>query len=179
MLKMGVNEQLEELVNSKFTEETLKTILIKHFGGKVVGNVNFENQGGTAKGDSYLSTVNKLKVKGEVDGSAKSVDVIVKSLPQNIARRKTYRSVEFFTNEINFYEQVSNSIVHINNYKHFQSFSNNVKQKTKERSAQYLLYPMESLPRRPLGWILEKSTHALAIINSLIYFLIIITLQKN
>lgn len=32
--------------------------------------------------------------------------VVVKSIPKNIARRKTYRSTEFFETEINFYTKV-------------------------------------------------------------------------
>lgn len=36
-----------------------------------------------------------------------SVDLIIKSLPSNIGRRKSFRSTDFFRNEIAFYEHVS------------------------------------------------------------------------
>lgn len=60
----------------------------------------------SGKGDSYLSQVNKIKIRGTVDGTEKEVSIVVKSLPKNIGRRKTYRSAEFFHNEIMFYTKV-------------------------------------------------------------------------
>ncbi|CAH0598422.1 unnamed protein product [Chrysodeixis includens] len=61
----------------------------------------------TGKGDSYLSEVIRIRLHG-TDRRFKPnyVQVILKSIPKNVARRLTFRSAEFFKNEIGFYEKV-------------------------------------------------------------------------
>ncbi|XP_034176256.1 uncharacterized protein LOC117602401 [Osmia lignaria lignaria] len=93
-------------VSSHFTEETLKNILCTVHNGTEVNVLSWNFGQASAKGDNYLSTVNKIKVNGIVDGKEIQVSLVVKSLPQNIGRRNTYRSVDFFHNEIIFYTQV-------------------------------------------------------------------------
>lgn len=95
-------------VSDKFTEEVLADVLRRACNGKVqLTDWNFGE--GFAKGDSYLSTVNKGKLYGIVDGNPRQqvqVNFVVKSIPKNVGRRKTFRSGEFFRNEIIFYTKV-------------------------------------------------------------------------
>lgn len=47
----------------------------------------------------------------QIDGERKNEDTfqintVIKSIPKNVGRRKTFRSDDFFRNEINFYEHV-------------------------------------------------------------------------
>jgi len=96
-------------VSDKFTEELLTDILCKESNGKKVQLTDWDFGEGFAKGDSYLSIVNKGKIYGIIDGDPQQhvqVNFVVKSIPKNIGRRKTFRSAEFFRNEIIFYTKV-------------------------------------------------------------------------
>ncbi|KAJ8708561.1 hypothetical protein PYW08_009943 [Mythimna loreyi] len=66
----------------------------------------------TGKGDSYLSELIRIKIHG-VDRNKvpNHIQVILKNIPKNVARRLTFRSHEFFRNEINFYEKVLPSLL--------------------------------------------------------------------
>ena len=99
------NTKLEE-VSKRFTEETLKNILCTIHKGEKAEVLAWDFDKANAKGDNYLSTVNKIKVTGIVDGTEVKISLVVKSLPKNIGRRNTYRSAEFFQNEIAFYTEV-------------------------------------------------------------------------
>ncbi|GAB0088175.1 uncharacterized protein DMENIID0001_025620 [Sergentomyia squamirostris] len=97
---------LNEIVSVVFTEEKLNEILNQEGGYQFK---NYEFIGGfSAKGESYLSEVYRVRVEGEKPGSGskKSLNLVVKALPKNIGRRKTYRSTDFFRNEISFYESI-------------------------------------------------------------------------
>ncbi|XP_044728830.1 uncharacterized protein LOC123292300 [Chrysoperla carnea] len=98
-------------ISIKFTNDILCDVLKNYaetdnvqLKGINLGANNFK------KGDSYLSTLNRFTVIGTVkDSSGDRVieaPVVVKSIPKNIARRKTFRSNEFFETEINFYTKV-------------------------------------------------------------------------
>ncbi|XP_071634634.1 uncharacterized protein [Temnothorax longispinosus] len=96
-------------VSDKFTEEVLVDVLSRAYNRKKVQLTDWNFGEGFAKGDSYLSIVNKGKLSGIVDGNSKQqvqVNIVVKSIPKNIGRRKTLRSGEFFGNEIIFYTKV-------------------------------------------------------------------------
>lgn len=96
-------------ISDKFTKEVLADILCKAHGRKVQ-LVNWDFGEGFAKGDSYLSTVTKGTVYGVTDDDSKQqvkVDFVVKSIPKNVGRRKTFRSSDFFGNEIIFYTKAS------------------------------------------------------------------------
>lgn len=96
-------------VSDKFTEEVLANVLCKACDGKKVQLTDWNFGEGFAKGDSYLSTVNKGTLHGIMDGNPRQqvqVNFVVKSIPKNIGRRKTFRSGEFFGNEIIFYTKV-------------------------------------------------------------------------
>ncbi|KOB70161.1 putative Juvenile hormone-inducible protein, partial [Operophtera brumata] len=60
----------------------------------------------TGKGDSYLSQLIRIKIHGEAGTGPTHLQVILKNIPKSLSRRLTYRSDEFFKNEINFYEKV-------------------------------------------------------------------------
>ncbi|XP_076649297.1 uncharacterized protein LOC143357031 [Halictus rubicundus] len=93
-------------VSENFTEEKLQEILLNVHNGQKAEVIDWYFDEANAKGDSYLSTVNRVKIIGNVDGKKVEVRLVVKSLPQNIGRRNTYRSVEFFRNEILMYTKV-------------------------------------------------------------------------
>ncbi|XP_020296153.1 uncharacterized protein LOC109861065 [Pseudomyrmex gracilis] len=96
-------------VSDKFTEETLMDILCKANNGKKVQLTDWSFGDGFTKGDSYMSTVYKGTVYGVVDDDPKQnvqVQFVVKSIPKNVARRKTFRTADLFRNEIAFYTQV-------------------------------------------------------------------------
>ncbi|XP_003706592.3 uncharacterized protein LOC100875535 [Megachile rotundata] len=105
---MSENKDYTKLndVSSHFTEETLKGILRTAQDGKEVNVLSWDFGEANAKGDNYLSTVYRIKINGTVDGKEVQLRIVVKSLPNNIGRRKTYRSTDFFRNEIIFYTQV-------------------------------------------------------------------------
>ncbi|XP_053970388.1 uncharacterized protein LOC128872084 isoform X1 [Hylaeus volcanicus] len=106
MAKMNKDYEKLRGVSKCFTEETLKEILCIVHKGETANVSNWEFDEANAKGDNYLSTVNKIKVTGNVDGKETQVSLVVKSLPTNIGRRNTYRSVEFFRNETQFYTKM-------------------------------------------------------------------------
>lgn len=96
-------------VSDKFTEEVLADVLRRAYDGRKVRLTDWDFGEGFAKGDSYLSTVNKGKLHGIMDdnpGQRVQVNFVVKSIPKNVGRRKTFRSGEFFGNEIIFYTKV-------------------------------------------------------------------------
>lgn len=92
-------------ISAKFTEATLDEIICCAGGTK---HTAYKFGKGFKKGDSYLSKVFRLSVFGvnEDNGSPVEVNLIVKSMPDNVARRKLFRSRDFFRNEINFYKYV-------------------------------------------------------------------------
>ncbi|CAL7944211.1 unnamed protein product [Xylocopa violacea] len=106
MASIGKDYSKLKEVSDCFTEETLKNILNTVHNGKEINVLSWNFGEANAKGDNYLSTVNKIKVTGTIDGRQVEVNIVVKSLPKNVGRRKTYRSSEFFQNEIAFYTKV-------------------------------------------------------------------------
>ncbi|KAK0076663.1 hypothetical protein PV325_005040 [Microctonus aethiopoides] len=94
------------IVSKLFTEKTLKDILLNKTGGKNVSVTGWIFGDASAKGDSYLSTVDRITIEGIVDEEPITVKVVVKSLPRNLGRRKTFRSTDFFYNEIIFYSKI-------------------------------------------------------------------------
>lgn len=105
---MSRNIDLLISVSDSFTEKILEDILAKATKEKAkdVKILSWDFGEASAKGDSYLSTVSRILVKGEVNGKSTEVKLVVKSLPRNLGRRKTFRSADFFYNEITFYEEV-------------------------------------------------------------------------
>ncbi|KAH8416757.1 hypothetical protein KR222_003286 [Zaprionus bogoriensis] len=92
-------------ISAKFDESTLDEI-IRHAGGS--RHTSYKFGAGSKKGDSYLSRVFRICVYGvkEPQGEQLEVNVIVKGMPSNLHRRRLFRSVDFFRNEINFYTKV-------------------------------------------------------------------------
>ncbi|KAL9872723.1 uncharacterized protein ACN427_010863 isoform 2-T2 [Glossina fuscipes fuscipes] len=91
-------------ISKEFTEITL-TEIIKKAGGSIYTSYKFGKT--FKKGDSYLSKVFRLSVYGlNEDNGTVEVHLIVKAMPQNMARRAVFRSADFFRNEINFYTYV-------------------------------------------------------------------------
>ncbi|XP_067003280.1 uncharacterized protein [Anabrus simplex] len=103
------NKDLLKQISPKLSEECLQRYLRMSSGVKDINLVKYDIGGSdTAKGDSYLSIVTRLKVEGLSlsDNKTHTLSLIVKGLPANIGRRKTFRSCEFFRNEVNFYNEV-------------------------------------------------------------------------
>ena len=105
---MSRNTDLLIGVSDKFTEKTLQDILAKLTCSRSENTkiVSWDFGAAIPKGDSYLSTVSRILVKGEVNGNSVEMKLVVKSLPKNLGRRKTFRSSDFFYNEITFYKEV-------------------------------------------------------------------------
>lgn len=107
---MGKDRDLLRGVSDFFTEEILREIVAKEKNLKPsdVEIVSWDFGKASAKGEGYLSTVNKVGITGRKvsDGERLETKIVVKSLPKNIGRRKTFRSVEFFHNESIFYGEV-------------------------------------------------------------------------
>lgn len=93
-------------ISAKLTKETLESILAAECNETDVKLTNWDFGDASAKGDSYLTVVNKVKLSGLANGKPVQVDIVIKSLPQNLGRRKTYRSTIFFRNEVAFYTKV-------------------------------------------------------------------------
>lgn len=98
--------ELLSKVSKLFTEETLREILRTATGEDDVtlSGWSFEEPG--PKGDSYMSQIDRVTVFGAVGGEDIAMKLVVKSLPKNIGRRKTFRSDVFFRNEVIFYTEV-------------------------------------------------------------------------
>ncbi|CAK1589825.1 unnamed protein product [Parnassius mnemosyne] len=87
------NEKLSKSLSDWFKED--------------ISFTHWEYVSDTGKGDSYLSEVIRIKIFGRTkDGAGKHVQVVLKTIPKNTCRRLTFRSDEFFRNEIAFYERV-------------------------------------------------------------------------
>ncbi|XP_062559062.1 uncharacterized protein LOC134223866 [Armigeres subalbatus] len=103
-----------DVVSPKFDESVLDDIIRVSGGNKCTSWSFVDSEFG--KGDSYLSEVYRITLKDETtktaaDSSPLIVRVIVKTIPKNVGRRKTFRSADFFRNEINFYNVVLSEFV--------------------------------------------------------------------
>ncbi|XP_052754411.1 uncharacterized protein LOC113509350 [Galleria mellonella] len=98
-------------VSPALTNEKLSKSLTEWFG-EPMAFTRWEYLSDTGKGDSYLSELIKIKIHGTTRaGASKYVQVILKNIPKSISRRLTYRSDEFFKNEINFYVKVLPALI--------------------------------------------------------------------
>ncbi|XP_069681835.1 uncharacterized protein [Periplaneta americana] len=94
-------------ISQKFTEDTLKCILKRASGSDSIELVDYEVTGSSIRGgDSFLSTLSRIRVEGKINNTPHTLALIVKGLPANIGRRKTFRSTQFFRNEVVFYNKV-------------------------------------------------------------------------
>lgn len=107
---MSINE-LTNRISPYFTAEVIQNILKSKSNctNIEIKSINYGKD--SVKGDSYLSTLCRFVIEAEgvnERGTKKSfsLPIIVKSIPKNVARRKTFRSNDFFENEIIFYEKV-------------------------------------------------------------------------
>ncbi|EDW72132.1 uncharacterized protein Dwil_GK10325 [Drosophila willistoni] len=92
-------------ISAKFTSATLDEI-IRNAGG--TKHTSYTWGEGGKKGDSYLSKVFRMCVYGvkEPENTTLVANVIIKAMPDNLHRRRLFRSTDFFRNEINFYQKV-------------------------------------------------------------------------
>lgn len=111
---MSRNVSLLASVSPKFTEETLETILRKTTGETCVKVTDWEFEPGAEEGSTDPSIVYRITVIGIVNNEPIRVPIIVKALPNNRCARKTFRSLEFSRNEINFYSKVSIQFISLN-----------------------------------------------------------------
>ncbi|XP_028157094.1 uncharacterized protein LOC114350467 isoform X4 [Ostrinia furnacalis] len=103
-----LNEDQSSLiqVSPVLTPETLSEALTKWFE-KPCTFTHWQYVSDTGKGDSYLSDLMRIRIYGNNEhGVSKNVQVILKTMPSSVARRLTFKSHEFFQNEINFYVKV-------------------------------------------------------------------------
>ncbi|XP_063216112.1 uncharacterized protein LOC134527390 isoform X2 [Bacillus rossius redtenbacheri] len=95
-------------ISVKLTEETLLEVLRMFAKREDVCVSGYKVRPAMmSEGDSYQSSVSRIVLEGSsTSGDVNySVSLIVKGLTPNICRRKTFRTVEFFANEIAFYEK--------------------------------------------------------------------------
>lgn len=104
---MAKDKSLLQGVSDLFTEETLEDIFRKVSGEKDVKILSWDFGEASGKGDSYLSVLDRIKVVGEAGGKPTQISLVVKSMPRNMGRRKTFRSTDFFYNEISCYTRVN------------------------------------------------------------------------
>ncbi|XP_015175895.1 PREDICTED: uncharacterized protein LOC107066107 [Polistes dominula] len=100
------NQVMLSKISAKLNKEILESILVAEHNAKDVKVIDWNISDGSAKGDGYLGIVNKVKVNGIADGKPVQTDIVIKSLPPNLIRRKMYRCTEFFHNEITFYTKI-------------------------------------------------------------------------
>ncbi|RZC33766.1 uncharacterized protein BDFB_003782 [Asbolus verrucosus] len=105
-------EELQKIISPKFTQEVVRNIADK-VSGLSETELQITNIEDTfsKNGDAYLSQICRfgVNVKGKNQSGEEEIvfiPIIVKYLPKNVARRKTYRSTVFFENESIFYEKV-------------------------------------------------------------------------
>ncbi|KAG8041085.1 hypothetical protein G9C98_002073 [Cotesia typhae] len=103
---MAKNKDILTGLSKLLTEKTLENIVKQATGGKNIEIVDWKSEEASKKGDSYLSTVTRLTIEAIVDNKKNNLKIVIKSLPDNLGRRKTFRSAEFFRNEITFYTKV-------------------------------------------------------------------------
>ncbi|KAK7869898.1 hypothetical protein R5R35_013696 [Gryllus longicercus] len=103
-------------ISSKLTSDSLKEFLREEFGPDAEF-VQYKILTGASKGESYLSTVYRIEVEGKSSRDEKKLvlHLIVKCLPASAARRKTFRSLEFFRNEVAFYNKVVPAFIEFQN----------------------------------------------------------------
>ncbi|KAF5285489.1 hypothetical protein FQR65_LT13234 [Abscondita terminalis] len=105
-------DQLFSFISPKLNAEVLKELIEKNFKLKNVTLLEVTFKLNSNKGDSYLSSVNMLSLKAVgTDESTHeereiSLPIVAKSLPKAIGWRNTFRSVDFFKNEVTFYTKV-------------------------------------------------------------------------
>ncbi|KAL4713769.1 hypothetical protein ACJJTC_004300 [Scirpophaga incertulas] len=105
-------------VSPGLTNEKLSQALTDWFQ-ELVTFTHWEYVSETGKGDSYLSELIRIKIFGNNRSKhSKHVQVILKSIPKSHSRRLTFRSDEFFRNEINFYEFVLPALLKFQTKKH-------------------------------------------------------------
>ncbi|KAI4462609.1 hypothetical protein MML48_4g00019634 [Holotrichia oblita] len=107
---MASIRDLTDRISPGFTENVFHDILRKQSGFTDIAVKEIKFGFGSKKGDSYLSNVTRFTIEGTGNnGSEKNVDfqahIIVKSIPESQVRAKSFRSDNFFKNEIDFYNQ--------------------------------------------------------------------------
>lgn len=109
---MNTDSKLLHGVSKYFNKETLKNIVAKEksVDPETVEILGWDFGSACAKGDSQLSVVHRVKVKSKISKQSKNEEIetnyVIKSIPKNAARKKMFRSDEFFYNEITFYNEV-------------------------------------------------------------------------
>ncbi|KAJ3658258.1 hypothetical protein Zmor_010010 [Zophobas morio] len=104
--------RLQNAISAKFNLQVVEDIVNKksHLEETIVENIRID-ENFTNKGDAYIGQICRLGI--EICGKNKTkheekdcISVVVKFLPKNLTRRKTFRCHLFFNNEINFYTKV-------------------------------------------------------------------------
>lgn len=93
-------------ISEKFTVETLKTIISQATGEKIVTINGWQLETAESIGDNFLSIIYRVTIDCTAGGINTQVKTVIKGLPKNWVSRQTFRSADFFKNEIIFYSQV-------------------------------------------------------------------------
>ncbi|CAG2066258.1 unnamed protein product [Timema podura] len=124
---MSDSKALKE-ISSKFNEDTLTDIVRVVAGRNDVRLVNYKMTNATSPGDNYITCVYRIAVEGtSLDGGQNySFSLIVKGLPPNLGRRKTFHSTYSFANEVAFYEKVMPTLMEFQKRKNVKNPFNEV-----------------------------------------------------
>ncbi|XP_055387601.1 uncharacterized protein LOC129616143 isoform X2 [Condylostylus longicornis] len=120
---MGVNENAPaQYSNSNLTLETFKEIFEKCNKDVVIESI--EEAQGSGRGDNYTATLYRVHLHGycKRNKSKWEKSVICKRLPDNIARREAYNSVQLFCNEVRFYTSIMPELVNFQRMKTAEVF---------------------------------------------------------
>lgn len=99
---MEIKTDFSELPHEVF-ERSLKEILSTHFS--YISDYEIEISAGSKKGDNLLGIIFRIVVKSKKDENSK-VNLILKTSPQNIARRAMFLTHDIFKRESEFYHEV-------------------------------------------------------------------------
>ncbi|XP_059486393.1 uncharacterized protein LOC132203001 isoform X1 [Neocloeon triangulifer] len=95
-----------QIISPLFTEEILLKIIRVAVKDETASIKAFSVSYATAPGEGYLGIVYRIIADAQTGGATTRVSFIVKGLPQNLARRKTWKIPSFFKNEVLFYSHV-------------------------------------------------------------------------
>lgn len=91
-------------ISPKFTEKTVLEILLKLHPNSELTSYTVTPCG--TRGTSYQSELFRLQIQAKLLDQKVTINAFVKALPRNLARRLTFRSPDFYAQEIEFLDKI-------------------------------------------------------------------------
>jgi hypothetical protein len=95
-----------QVISPLFTEALLEKIVRTAVHNEAASVQSHTVTYATAPGEGYLGIVYRVRAEVLSGGSVRQLSFIVKGMPVNMARRKTWKIPSFFRNEVLFYSHV-------------------------------------------------------------------------